>query len=168
MDTLCFECNKPAEGGHHVVPKSRGGIKEVPLCGECHAKAHHAAQNMAHATLTREGLQRAKARGVRLGSPKPGRWLNKANGWEAAKAKAVVACQVKAQDAYANILPTVKEKRAAGWTIAEVVVWLNEQGFLTSAKKPFTVSTLWRVLKRYLGAEAARNVKFPSILRRKA
>lgn len=37
---LCFECDGPAAHQHHVVPRARGGTRTVPLCGECHAKAH--------------------------------------------------------------------------------------------------------------------------------
>lgn len=37
----CFECGAPARHQHHVVPRSRGGTRTVPLCEECHGKAHH-------------------------------------------------------------------------------------------------------------------------------
>lgn len=36
----CFECEKPSEHDHHVVPRVFGGTKTVPLCKECHGKAH--------------------------------------------------------------------------------------------------------------------------------
>ena len=41
MDVKCFECGKPAECEHHVVPKSLGGIKTVPLCLKCHGIIHN-------------------------------------------------------------------------------------------------------------------------------
>jgi len=37
---VCFECSGPSTVQHHVVPKSKGGTKTLPLCDECHAKAH--------------------------------------------------------------------------------------------------------------------------------
>jgi hypothetical protein len=40
MTEKCFECNAPAECNHHIIPKSVGGTKTVPLCLDCHAKAH--------------------------------------------------------------------------------------------------------------------------------
>jgi len=49
--SACFECGEAAEHDHHVVPRSRGGTKTVPLCGPCHAKAH----DMDCATLAAEG-----------------------------------------------------------------------------------------------------------------
>ena len=56
---------------HHVVPRSRGGTKTVPLCGECHGKAHGLDETTwtDHAKLTKAGISRAKARGVKLGRP---------------------------------------------------------------------------------------------------
>jgi hypothetical protein len=36
----CFECEDEATEEHHVVPKSLGGTKTVPLCSKCHAKVH--------------------------------------------------------------------------------------------------------------------------------
>ena len=40
MRIKCFECNRAAENNHHVVPKSRGGTRTVPLCGRCHDLVH--------------------------------------------------------------------------------------------------------------------------------
>jgi 5-methylcytosine-specific restriction endonuclease McrA len=30
----------PASHQHHVVPRSLGGVATVPLCHDCHGKAH--------------------------------------------------------------------------------------------------------------------------------
>jgi 5-methylcytosine-specific restriction endonuclease McrA len=38
--TECFECGAPAAHQHHVVPRSLGGTKTVPLCEGCHGKVH--------------------------------------------------------------------------------------------------------------------------------
>ncbi len=40
---VCFDCGRPAVHNHHVVPKSLGGIRTVPLCEVCHDKAHGSA-----------------------------------------------------------------------------------------------------------------------------
>jgi hypothetical protein len=70
-DVPCFECGRPASEWHHVVPRSEGGTKTVPLCGECHGKAHGGAGGgvRTRSELTRNGLAAARARGVRLGRP---------------------------------------------------------------------------------------------------
>ena len=59
----CFECGKPAEFDHHVVPAIYGGTKTVPLCAVCHSKVHGLSL-LNHRTLTKAGMVRAKARGV--------------------------------------------------------------------------------------------------------
>jgi len=66
---ICWECEKEAEHlhNHHVVPRSRGGIKTVALCQSCHAKAHHRSKSMSTSQLTKEGLARKKAQGYILG-----------------------------------------------------------------------------------------------------
>ena len=37
---ICFECGEPAKCDHHVIPKSKGGKKTVPLCDKCHSVVH--------------------------------------------------------------------------------------------------------------------------------
>lgn len=65
---FCFECGNAGEERHHVVPKSLGGTKTVLLCSPCHGKIHGMKDRMNHRELTRQGLMRAKARGVVLGA----------------------------------------------------------------------------------------------------
>ncbi len=79
-DRRCFECDAPAECDHHIVPRSRGGTRTVPMCGACHGKAHHRKKSMATSTLTREGILRRRDAGVPIGraatsSPYGWRWV---------------------------------------------------------------------------------------------
>jgi len=67
MNKPCFECGGTAAHDHHVVPRSLGGTKTVPLCEGCHGKVH--GTNMKTSALSRLGLARAKAAGVKLGAP---------------------------------------------------------------------------------------------------
>lgn len=64
---LCFECNA-AHHNHHVVPRSMGGMRTVPLCEACHGKVHRITFE-GHGVLVRAGISRAKANGQRLGRP---------------------------------------------------------------------------------------------------
>lgn len=34
----CLICPRPADHGHHAIPRSRGGEYTVPLCAICHQK----------------------------------------------------------------------------------------------------------------------------------
>jgi hypothetical protein len=71
--TACFECSAPATCEHHVIPRSLGGTKTVPLCGTCHSRAHGlAGETWAnHGTLTSIGQRRARAEGRHTGGDAP-------------------------------------------------------------------------------------------------
>jgi len=62
----CFECDAPAECMHHVVPRSRGGTKTVPLCERCHGLVHDV--EISTKALTKQALARKRALGERIGS----------------------------------------------------------------------------------------------------
>ena len=67
----CFECATTEDlQQHHVVPRSRGGTKTITLCTQCHGKAHGKdMKGLNHSRLTREGIAKAKKRGIKLGNP---------------------------------------------------------------------------------------------------
>jgi predicted HNH restriction endonuclease len=53
----CFEYGDEAEYQHHIVPKSLGGKKTIPLCSECHGKIHN--KTFLHiSNLTKQVLKR--------------------------------------------------------------------------------------------------------------
>jgi hypothetical protein len=52
----CFECGKQAKHEHHVVPKTLGGTKTVPLCEECHSKVHN--KDLSVSKLQKEAVKR--------------------------------------------------------------------------------------------------------------
>jgi hypothetical protein len=65
--TPCFECGQGAMHQHHVVPRSLGGTKTVPLCEECHRKVHvDEARRMIASGLSQRAT--AKALGLPLGT----------------------------------------------------------------------------------------------------
>jgi hypothetical protein len=65
----CWECE--AEGvhihNHHVVPRSRGGTKTVPLCEACHAHAHHRDKAMTTSATTSAAMVDMRTRGLYTG-----------------------------------------------------------------------------------------------------
>lgn len=62
----CFECGVETLGIHHVVPVSLGGTKVIPLCEGCHNLVHG---GLMSGRLIREGLRKARAKGIKLGAP---------------------------------------------------------------------------------------------------
>ena len=69
-DNVCWECSIVTDDvhRHHPVPRSRGGKNTIPLCLECHAKAHHRKKNMSSSALVKEALAEKVKRGERIGA----------------------------------------------------------------------------------------------------
>ena len=113
----CFECGATEDlQQHHVVPRSRGGTKTITLCTQCHAKAHGKdMKGLNHSRLTREGLAKAKKRGVKLGNPNP---------QKAAKASAASRI-AKANKTAIKCGPKIHELRACGKSYREIGELLN-------------------------------------------
>jgi pyridoxal biosynthesis lyase PdxS len=70
--TPCFECGKPATEHHHVVPRSLGGTRTVPLCCGCHDMAHDMRRHHGRGGLTARALQAKRTRGERVGAVRYG------------------------------------------------------------------------------------------------
>ena len=122
----CWECGTVGEvHHHHPVPQSRGGTRTIPLCLLCHGKAHGRRGSMTTSSLTKEGMEKAKSRGVKLGNQHYG---------ETAEERAVVAAAV--------------ELRASGRTLDQVSADLAARGMIARSGKPFGVSTLHNIIKR--------------------
>jgi hypothetical protein len=65
----CFECGSPSEHGHHVVPRSLGGTRTVPLCLGCHGNARGRSKAFRNtAELTKAALAAKRTRGERAGT----------------------------------------------------------------------------------------------------
>lgn len=64
--TPCFECGAPAEHDHHVIPRSLGGTKTIPLCEKCHAKVHDR-ECVTIRALIQHAIDQKKARNERIG-----------------------------------------------------------------------------------------------------
>jgi hypothetical protein len=107
----CWECEKESAHlhDHHVVPRSRGGTKTVPLCQLCHSKAHHRNKSMSTSQLTKEGLARRKAEGYILGAPPYG--YTKQNGVliEIPEEQAIIARAVELRKGGMNIAAIARE-----------------------------------------------------------
>ena len=137
----CWECE--AEGveinNHHPVPRSRDGKKTIPLCLDCHAKAHHRNKRMNSSTLTKEGLERAKKRGVKLGGPRfkealaKGRRKNKQNADKFAKSN----------------FSYISHLRNQGLSYSSIAKQLNDEGVTTARGGRWYSTTVLNITKRY-------------------
>lgn len=136
----CFECGEPATEDHHVIPQSLGGTKTVPLCGPCHDRVHDGGwkRRDSHSSLTREGLKRARERGVVLGSTKI----------EEAQAKSREVQTAKADAFATNIFQTISPLRDKGYTFLQIAEYLNTNGIATARGGDWHTSSVRNVCAR--------------------
>lgn len=119
---------------HHVVPRSRGGTRTVPLCVDCHAKAHHRDKAMSTPKLTRDALQAKKAKGERVGAVPYGFTL-------ASDGVALVRCPHESA-----VVELVRSLRADGLTLRAVAAALAARGMLSRNGRPFAATQISRMV----------------------
>ena len=66
---VCVECENPATVMHHIVPFSIGGLVAISMCDYCHGKVH-GFKRLHTSKLIKEGIKKAKKKGVKIGRPK--------------------------------------------------------------------------------------------------
>lgn len=134
---VCFECDRPAVHEHHVVPKSRGGGRTVPLCEKCHAKAHHRKRAMTTSRLTKDAMRHKKNNGERVGQIPYGHDL------------AADGVQLIPNAAEQSVLELVDQLREAGESMRKIAAELTRRqiprkhGFT-----PWMHNTIQRILNR--------------------
>lgn len=112
---------------------------------------------------TSAALQALKARGVKLGSARPGHWegLTRAGesmierreiGLQKAQLVSQETVQEEMSRQYEPLVPWIREMREAGLTLQLIVNRLNEKGCRTRRNQSWNVSTLRRVILRFLGS----------------
>jgi hypothetical protein len=68
IDTdFCYECGAPKEEMHHIIPRSKGGKKTIPLCIDCHGKAHDISNRRLFLDAAKEGRKKFVENGGKLG-----------------------------------------------------------------------------------------------------
>lgn len=102
---------------------------------------------------TKAALAAAKARGVKLGSARPGHWKgNEAARIQGAAKGSAIAAKARskaADEAYTDIMPTMKQLRSDGKSFQQIADALNDEGQTTRRGKPWNASQVLRVLARF-------------------
>jgi len=136
----CWECGAETEEihDHHVIPRSRGGTKTVPICGACHAKAHHRNRNMTTSALVKKTMALLKERDGRVwGNPRI---------QETALPASIASRKQSAREFNNKIARLVSDFKKAGYSLKECVVRLNDLGFQTRRGKQWTYHLLYRAI----------------------
>lgn len=117
---------------HHVVPRSEGGPDTpeniLTVCGKHHGMLHSIRRPTNISALTREGLAKAKARGVKLGTPS-----------KAGAHKQREAAQLRDVEALMAMGPGTLQQRADR---------LNTAGFRTLNGCLHSVGSVYRMMRR--------------------
>ena len=146
MEDKCFECETTEDlHQHHVVPRSRGGTKTVTLCHSCHMKAHgRDSKGLNHSRMVKEGLARAKAKGVKIGNP---------NITEA-RLKANQACRAKGQATRERYIGLINDYRLQGFSAAAIAKEFNKIGLKTPRGGKWRHSSIIVIERRNNGRES--------------
>lgn len=93
---------------------------------------------------TKAALAALKARGVKLGTPRNLTQEGRVRG----AAKSGKVAKAKADEAYSDITPLVKQLRSEGLTLQSIADRLNNDGHTTRRAKPWNQVQVMRVLER--------------------
>lgn len=137
----CFECGEETEARHHVVPRVLGGTKTIPLCQKCHDIVHsdRPVRRTSVSELTKEGLRKAKLRGVKFGNPRYEEALPKAR-----------KVQMSNADTFAlTLAPSIRLFHQAGITsLTDIASGLNDQGLKTRRGGDWHPTSVKRLISR--------------------
>lgn len=101
---------------------------------------------------TKDALQAAKQRGVKLGSARPGHWKGREQrrvaGAKAGGQAAAIVHKQTADESYADLVPLVEKMRAQGSSLQAIANELNDMGHTTRRGKPWNRVQVSRVLAR--------------------
>ncbi len=108
------------------------------------------AEAVAISERRKAALAAAKARGVKLGSARPGHWKGREDrrlaGTRLAAKAAAEANKRAAVEAYTDLLPIVGTLRAKGQTLQQIADWLNLTGHTTRRDRQRSPTQVVRVL----------------------
>jgi len=107
---------------------------------------------------TSAALQALKARGVKLGSARPGHWEGKEHfrGWRKAQKVAREVVQEEMSQRYEPLVPWIREMLAGGLNYRQIISALNAKGCKTRRDKPWNLATLSRVIRRFVSSVESR------------
>ena len=142
----CFECDEPADHQHHVVPRSMGGTRTIPLCALCHATVHDT--GITTSDLTARAMRAKAARGEYIGGQTP-------YGYRVASCGVLLEEDEYEQSAIAEMV----RLRAQGLSIRKVADRLTLNGFMSRTGRAVSKSSVARTDKSFSTGTVYRAMK---------
>ena len=130
----CFECGDNAEHQHHVVPRSLGGTKTVPLCAACHATIHDT--GITTSDLTARVMREKAARGEYTGGPVPYGHRVADDG-----------VRLELDEYEQKVIAAIHEYRAEGLSLRRIADELALDGFRSRTGRRVSKSSVDRISK---------------------
>ncbi len=141
MIEKCFECGEVATERHHVIPRSKGGTKTVPLCQKCHGLVH-GMKRLNISELTKAALD---ARKEKVGEWRTGyNFSDEQRGEAAAKVTAKAATNENTMKAKGYAKSLAKE----GLTLESIAARLNSEGHKAPKGGTFSKIQVKRLLAK--------------------
>ena len=121
----CFECGATKNlHHHHIIPRSQGGTKTIPLCTRCHGYVHDA--DLSKATeLSKQKHKEKHERFERVG--------NIPYGYQVGKDKVTLIPNPKEQEILAYIITL----RKLGLSYKDICLKMKERNFRNRKRKHF-------------------------------
>lgn len=127
----CFECGSTEElHHHHVVPRSLGGTKTIPLCGPCHGLVH-SRDAMKTGALTSKAMKAKRAKGEYTGGRVPYGYSVGADG-----------VTLVPNPAEIEVILCAQELRRDGYSLRGISSELADKGMTTRNGKPFSFRSI--------------------------
>jgi DNA invertase Pin-like site-specific DNA recombinase len=100
-------------------------------------------------------VQVCAAKGIKLGSARPGHWDGREHlrGTRKAIARSAEMRRVRTRQTYEYLIPRLREWRMEGKTTQAIADILNQEGHVTTSGRPWTAGAVWRQIERYLGKD---------------
>ena len=137
----CFECES-TDGieYHHIIPRSLGGTKTIPLCFKCHSLVHNKkVRTDSTSALTKAAFAKKRARGEKMGHAVNFTDITRAKGRAAHAANAANNQHTKTARGYATLL------RNRGNTLRSIAEKLNLEGFKTARGGQYSAVQVMRL-----------------------
>jgi DNA invertase Pin-like site-specific DNA recombinase len=116
------------------------------------AMAEHEARMISE--RTKVALKAAKARGVRLGSNRPGHWTaeraeRRLAGLSKARQRSALVRRTTAVEVYADLAPSMLKMQSDGHSLRTIAAKLNADGHCTRNGRPWSPQQVRLILKRF-------------------
>jgi len=148
MRQECFECGSTDDlQNHHIIPRSLGGTKTIPLCGKCHSIVHNSSGLLHTSSLQKLSIKRKKEN------------CKKYNGKSMYGYK-YVGDRIEEEPSEMLMIQTIYSLNKQGLSSRKIAKKLDELNYINRIGKPFDHQQVLRILKSPLISSVKPSLQF--------